>query len=108
MRTSIKAVLVAVAFTSATISLSANAYTVIGAGGQSCESWMSEKEKNSLSYLIYQTWVLGFVSGAGGGLGEKYEVDADGAIGWIDNYCQTNPLSNIAYAAQELVLELRE
>ena len=33
-------------------------------------------------------------------------TDADGLIGWIDNWCRANPIENIADAAQNLIFEL--
>lgn len=91
----------------AMVSIPAQASKVYGSGAGSCGKWTSDKAKASEGYRYDKVWLVGFVSGAGWGVGEDYEADADGMIGWVDNYCAANPLDDISDAAA-LVFKLRE
>jgi len=35
-------------------------------------------------------------------------IDPKGALAWIDNYCQENPLKPVAHAAGKLVFAIRD
>jgi hypothetical protein len=52
---------------------------------------------------MVESWVMGFLSGIGFERSPEVEplhgIDADGVWAWIDNYCQANPLKDIAVAA---------
>jgi hypothetical protein len=34
------------------------------------------------------------------------KVDAEGMLGWVDNYCRAHPINNVQRAAEQLVIEL--
>jgi hypothetical protein len=83
---------------------------VIWIAGLSCGKW-TNTPKQSAQHDAQRTWVAGFVSGMnfeatdGDFLRGK---DFDGLIGWIDNYCRTNPLHDVVQAAVHLVQALRK
>jgi hypothetical protein len=58
---------------------------------------------------VHQSWVVAFISGVGAT--DKYtlkETDSDAMLVFVDNYCQANPLEDIAAAAETLVYELKK
>ena len=108
MKTLIKTLLVTAVIATATISVPAGAYKVFGHGNTSCGKWISEKSENSWLYRTYDAWVLGFVSGNSWAENHKYEAHSDRIFGWIDNYCQANPMKYIHDAVEALVIELEK
>jgi hypothetical protein len=81
----------------------------IGEGTNSCGAWTFERQQNSAKSAFYATWVLGYVSGqnADESISDFLKgVDAGAILGWIDNYCRSNPLMQIVTAANSLVVEL--
>jgi hypothetical protein len=84
--------------------------TIIGVGLSSCGAWTAAK--NGQYPLQYQAWLLGYLSAAnrylGAGTDFLEKTDAAGAFAWMDNYCQSHPLSMIETATKELAEELRQ
>jgi hypothetical protein len=81
----------------------------IGEGANSCGAWTFERQQNSTKSALYATWVLGYVSGQNADASTTnflQGVDAGAILGWIDNYCRSNPLEKIVTAAGSLVVEL--
>jgi hypothetical protein len=79
-------------------------------GARSCGSWVKERpSKASISRTAQQAWLMGYLSGLASGtsLDALKDGDAESFFLWVDNYCQTNPLNNIADAGTALFLELR-
>jgi len=71
-------------------------YTSIGS---SCGTWIAMRRDRRA--LGGEQWVLGFLSGVGFlGVADGWNllkgVDANGVWAWIDNYCQANPLKDLA------------
>jgi hypothetical protein len=82
---------------------------VIGAGGNSCGTWTTEKK--SPRRLEHEAWLVGYLSaanrfapGAGGNLTNG--VEGRGLIAWMDNYCSGHPLDMIETGAVVLIEEL--
>ncbi len=80
-------------------------FALIGLGLASCGTWTAARRDRRSSN--YAQWILGFLSGAadvgvsnGMNLDPLKGVDADGVLGWMDNYCQAHPLSQIVDAAE--------
>jgi hypothetical protein len=79
-------------------------------GTPSCGRWLNGKATTSWSRVTDESWLIGFLSGTG------MEADKDFLKGtdnlsillWVDNYCQTHPLSNVGEAGIELTNELRK
>lgn len=81
------------------------AYTLIGAGESSCGAWTEyRRSPGTTKALMDISWVTGFLSGVGAvgndGADPLDGVDKDGLSGWIDNYCQSNPIERIYQAAK--------
>jgi hypothetical protein len=77
--------------------------TVGGVGLMSCGSWTAHRSLNA------QQWVLGFLSGVGlAGQADAIDplsgTDAEAVWAWIDNYCRSNPLKQIADAAVAFIV----
>jgi hypothetical protein len=83
-------------------------YTVFGPGVLSCGRWVAEHEKKSNESLDQLIWVTGFVSGYEYASAVDMKADSDAMRLWVDNYCRSHPLENIANAAEALVRELRQ
>jgi len=104
----------ALAVTLAALSPSVHAQSrmiVMGSGNVSCGAWTEHRRRAVVLALSEEAWVQGFVTAYNayvapdGGL--QASIDAAGVAGWMDNYCQANPLDNVAVAAQHLVEELK-
>ncbi|MER8882580.1 hypothetical protein [Mesorhizobium sp. M0816] len=85
-------------------------YAVIGAGAQSCGSWV----KHQLMRETGLSWVQGFVTAMNmheavqGGSGNLSKgTDADSMELWVTNYCSANPLKDISDAAFQLYATLK-
>ena len=85
---------------------------VFGQGGKSCGSWtMARQTSRGAERAWMRHWVAGFVSGMNLDLAHpdalRGAVDFEGVVGWIDNFCQSNPLEIISTAGFRLMDELR-
>jgi len=76
-------------------------YTAIGLGGASCGTWTSRRRLEGIRRTGYEQWVLGFLSGIGYASVKDplNDMDMDGVLAWIDNYCQAHPIAAIGEAA---------
>ena len=83
-------------------------YKLYGAGTQSCGVWLEARRGVSTNWTSLGQWALGWVSAVGNyGVRTLRQTDADAIAAWLDNYCATHPLDNLATAAAQLVEELR-
>ena len=97
-------------------------YTPFGVGLASCEFWTEKKNEgpaegleDMLSRLAGRTqmeqWVYGYLTAYSQwvevGLGPVSDSEYVGAIAWIDNYCQENPLRLLPYAAAQLIYAIK-
>ena len=80
----------------------------LGVGNASCGQWtQSRRETTDDQWLAYMSWVQGFLAAYYETHDVTRGIDANGLVGWIDNFCQRHPLENIAFAAQQLISELK-
>jgi hypothetical protein len=88
---------------------SAEAYALLGPGVSSCATWAADNRRDPVKALMNQSWVLGFLSGAGyAGSAEQdplHGVDSNAVIAWVDKYCRTHPLDPIVRAAEVFIDE---
>ena len=79
-------------------------FTIFGSGRLSCGSWLAAK---GYQRVIFHEWLNGYMSAytlwIEHGSGPIGEADGPGAWAWIDNYCQGNPLKDVAAAAEQLI-----
>jgi hypothetical protein len=82
-----------------------NQYMIFGHGTVSCGTWMAER--GTMKKYSMESWVLGFVSGAGfAGQKPLRNTDPNGIFAYIDTKCASDPLLNLAGAAGSLVASL--
>ena len=86
----------------------------LGVGGDSCGTWLADRRQDdgaaSWAEIIKNSWVNGYLTGLqeyGLGLSQSQARDLEGRAAWIDNYCQSNPLSNLRVAAWALYTALK-
>ena len=118
MKTKIKAVLFAL-LTSVMIAVPSGIavasdvegkYTVFGHGLASCAKYLKEDKEDNWTVLAYNAWVSGFMSATGGHsntqklLGDV--ADWYGIQYLIRQYCEKNPLDNLADAAEDVAEQL--
>jgi|LauGreDrversion4_2_1035121.scaffolds.fasta_scaffold2723015_1 hypothetical protein len=80
-------------------------------GVTDCGRWVTESKSTRISA---KTWLLGYLTG----LGAMHEVNnrnddpmkkinsSDQIFLWMDNYCQKNPLKDVADGGFQLFMEL--
>jgi hypothetical protein len=85
---------------------SAQTTTSIGAGGESCGKWTSQRTDVSARSAREQ-WVFGYLSGVNRMSPDRQArpTDAEAISAYIDNYCSRNPLHNIGQASLALIDE---
>jgi hypothetical protein len=83
----------------------------LGIGNDSCGQWTQSRREIGYRWQGYVSWVQGFLTAINLFADETHDVtrgiDSDGLVSWIDNFCQQHPLENIAFAAQQLLSELK-
>ena len=115
MRTLFVLGLIAVLLTAS--SAQAQKVKVIGVGSDSCGSYVLALAKNPPTQAIlmegqvyytdtaaYAQWISGYVTAnAFAGRPVQENIDFNGIMMWVKNYCDTNPSHTIAHAAQAFV-----
>ena len=86
----------------------AKTVTVMGAGVQTCGTWLEHVAKDYRDYRVTDTqWVIGYVAGVNdetSNLGDLlFGIDNNGLAGWLDQYCSAHPLDTLHNAASALV-----
>ena len=81
---------------------------VYGVGTYSCSKFVEAKRNGKGGF--YAAWATGYVTGVNWTLPDTYSLlgntDIGGAMLWLENFCQTNPLTTFATALSALVHEL--
>jgi hypothetical protein len=96
-------------------------YVILGAGTHSCGAWTKEHANDSVRANIFDNWVAGYITSHNRWALRIEKVDApkksvdiarnidfDGIVAWITNWCRDNPLESVADATGALILELRK
>ena len=83
-------------------------YSAFGNGATSCGAWTEAKaEASGRDRRIYHAWVNGYLTAYGFWVEDRSSplslIEPKGALAWIDNYCQENPLKAVAHAARMLI-----
>ncbi len=83
-------------------------YTVYGFGAESCGTFVEARRNRKNAF--YLAWVTGYITAVNKVSPTTYDMlgntDFEGAMLWIENYCNTHPLKTFAYAVNSLVDEL--
>jgi hypothetical protein len=79
-------------------------------GSPSCGEWVAHREKSDTLALGNAYWLQGFVAGLAAGSGKDFLTGMDSSAfnGWMDKYCQANPLRDLASGAVALATELQK
>jgi len=100
------------ALTTALLSTASHAdydYMIYGYPDTSCGTWTTERDKDSSEGWQLESWILGWISGAGwAGDTELKNTDSQALIQWINNYCQENPLDELIDGVKALTVELEK
>jgi hypothetical protein len=85
-----------------------NAEAVHIRGVRSCGIWVTETQENGWPIVATRSWLIGYLSGKVSESGRDVMRGADNAsfFLWVDNYCNANPLKDIADAGDALLSEL--
>jgi hypothetical protein len=79
-------------------------------GAVSCASFLREFEAKSWEQVVSQGWLAGYITAFNYQTPKTYQIlgnsDLLGAELWVKNFCEKNPLKNIAVAAGVLMIEL--
>jgi hypothetical protein len=96
--------------------LPASSQSVISANPPwSCGRWTQERSQPlSRERAQQEYWIIGYVSGFNVARNEWAQsfvdllegIDAAGVYGWIDNYCQSNPIEPVNMGVSMFVLEV--
>src|SRR6266404_2495284 len=80
-------------------------YTVYGFGAESCGTFVEARRNRKNAF--YLAWVTGYITAVNKVSPTTYDMlgntDFEGAMLWIENYCNTHPLKTFAYAVNSLV-----
>jgi len=87
-------------------------YGVRGSGTSSCGTWVQEHRSSSLTSLLEDAWLLGYVTAYNywtlkGSTDVVGETDAPGMVAAMTQYCENHPLDSISAAAVDLIIQLR-
>jgi hypothetical protein len=92
---------------------SAREYVVLGPGRESCINWFAARAASPAQHDAQVAWLAGYLSAY-----QQHAPDHEGIItprtentDWIElvtQFCQNNPMANLASAANSVVLELRQ
>jgi len=106
-KSTMAALVIAVLLIGGTAWANKDTYRSFGAGTESCGRWTMVKEARSQANVVFKQWINGYLTAYNGwvefGSGNVEKTQPEGAWAWIDNYCQDNPLNDVAWAAAKLI-----
>jgi hypothetical protein len=83
------------------------AFAFVGAGADSCGTWIASRRQSEWASIQPGQWILGFLSGVGywgeGLVDPLNSVDARAVWAWVDNYCLAHPLEDIERAGAAFI-----
>lgn len=82
-------------------------YVSFGLGDVSCGSYAQmRRQPKGEDALAFDAWLSGYMTATNDLLANTYNIagntDRGGLLGWLDNYCQSNPTKKFAEAAEQL------
>ncbi len=81
----------------------------VAGGDLDCGLWMRARQQNKAN--VFESYVLGFLDGISAGedrefwRGNGQIISRDSVYLWIDNYCRSNPLSQVVPGVFKLFRE---
>ena len=78
-------------------------------GSRSCGVLIAEGKAETMGRIAAEAWLIGFLSGLVVATEKDVLQETDNAslFLWMDNFCQREPLKNIAHGGAELFNKLR-
>lgn len=81
-----------------------------GQGKISCSDFLEEQKTKSWTSSVYKGFIAGFLSGYNLAKPNTYNIlgnsDINGAVLWIKNHCEKQPLEDVNEALNALAFEL--
>lgn len=87
-------------------------FEIRGAGTNSCGAWTtSHNDKSVAMVAVLDNWVMGYVTsynlwGFKGGSDIAENIDADGLVAAVTQYCAAHPLDSVSTASEDLISQL--
>ncbi len=93
---------------SAQFAKAAPAERVEARAAASCGEWIDHRKKSDTLALSNTSWLVGYLSGLAAGSGRNFLPGNENTeiFSWMDNYCRSNPLTDIAVGGSSLMAEL--
>jgi hypothetical protein len=83
-------------------------YIVLGTGGRSCRTFVSDRSRNNDVY--YLMWLAGYLTRYNTSTPGAYDIlgdrSIDKAMMWLEGYCKEHPFQSFDSAASALVINL--
>ena len=81
-------------------------YWIYGVGRQTCETYLEARKTGDYSEISYKNWISGYITASNRSLENTYtllgENDFQGALSWIDHYCEKNGKNSIYMAVENM------
>ena len=78
--------------------------------GVTCSSFLEEEKKDSWAYLAGKSWIADYLTAYNELTPKTVSIlgctDIGGAVLWVKNYCEKQPLSTVSQAMTHLTVEL--
>ena len=77
-------------------------------GTPSCGEWIAHRKESDTLALSNTSWLVGYLSGLAVGAGKNFLPGTENTaiFSWMDNYCRSNPLKDLAAGGVALMSEL--
>lgn len=81
-------------------------YWIYGVGRQTCETYLDARRTGGFAELSYKNWVSGYLTSSNRSEKDTYnllgDTDFNGAMIWLDRYCQKNHKNTLYMAMPNL------
>lgn len=81
-------------------------YWIYGVGRQTCQTYLEARTNGGISELSYKNWISGYLTSSNRSTEDTYNLlggtDFQGALVWLDTYCEKNTKNTIYMAMANL------
>ncbi len=81
-------------------------YWIYGVGRQTCETYQEARANGGFSEISYKNWISGYLTASNRASEDTYNLlgdsDFQGALVWIDRYCEKHAQNTIYMAMANL------
>ncbi len=82
-------------------------YWIYGVGRQTCKTYLDARHNGGYSEISYKNWVSGYLTSVNRSADDTYNLlgqnDFQGAMAWLDQYCEKQPDNTIYMAIDNMV-----